>query len=150
MPDYPSIETKVEDAVAVAFAAFTGGPTGYTYYKSNLGAELVLPAIVIQCAGFEKIHTDAEAGARNNYNATVNVGVVTSAEDSSRVIHGNLYGWAQAIGITSADQMVAELNAAAVAGFTALAWGIESGGATDFDDQRRISTLTFSLICAVS
>ena len=150
MADYPSIETKIEDAVAVAFAAFTGGPTGFTYYKSNLGAELVLPAIVIQCLGFEKAHPDAEAGARNNFNATVNIIVVTDAEDSSRVIHGNLYGWAQAIGIRSADQMVTELNAAAVAGFTASAWGIESGGQSDFDDQRRVSTLTFSLICSVS
>lgn len=150
MADYPSIESKVEDAVAVAFAAFTGGPTGYTYYKSNLGAEIELPAIVIQCQGFEKIHPDAESGARNNFNATVNIIVATNAEDSSRTVHGNLYGWAQAIGIQSADQMVTELNAAAVSGFTALAWGIESGGQSDFDDQRRVSTLTFSLICAVS
>lgn len=150
MADYPSIESKVEDAVAVAFAAFAGGPTGYTYYKSNLGAEIELPAIVIQCPGFEKAHPDAEAGARNNLNATVNIIVATNAEDSSRTVHGNLYGWAQAIGIRSADQMVTELNAAAVSGFTALAWGIESGGQSDFDDQRRVSTLTFSLICAVS
>lgn len=150
MADYPSIEAKVEDAVAAAFAEFTGGPTGYTYYKSNLGAEMTLPAIAIQCEGFEKIHDDAEEGARNNYGAIVKVMVITNATETSRTIHGNLYGWAQAIGITSAPQMVGLMNAAGVAGFTASAWGIESGGATDFDEQLRISTLTFSLICSTA
>lgn len=148
MADYPSIESKIEDAVLYAFQDFSGGPTGFTYYRNNLGAEIELPAIIIECPGFDKIHDDAEAGARNNFDARVHVLVITNAADTSRVIHGNLYGWAQAMGITSADQMVAKLNAAGVAEFTAREWGIESGGETSFEDQRRLSMLTFSLICS--
>lgn len=148
MADYPSIESKVEDAVLYAFGDFCDAPTGFTYYRSNLGAEITLPAIVIECPGFDKIHDGAEEGARNNFDARVHVLVISNAADTSRVIHGNLYGWAQAMGIRSADQMVAKLNAAGVAEFTARAWGIESGGETSFEDQRRLSLLTFSLICS--
>lgn len=146
MPDYPSLESKVQDATAAAFLEF-GAASGFTYYKANDPAEMTLPAVVIQCAGFQKHAPDAEAGARNNFDCSVTVSVISNSADTTAAAHGNIYGLMQAIGIRSADQMPGLMNAAGVADFTCSAWAIEAGGETTFDDQLRISTLTFSAIC---
>jgi len=146
MPDYPSIEAKVQTAVAYAFLQF-GEASGFTYYKGNDPGEMSLPAVVIHCPSFQKLAPDAEQAGRANFACTVNVIVMTGAADTTATVHGNIYGLMQAYGIRSADQIPGLMNAAGLDNFACLGWAIEAGGETVFDDQTRVSTLTFSAIC---
>lgn len=152
MSTYLSIDSKAEDAVKAAFIAI--GATDWSDLVTSLGFsvnqggdsdEMVLPCVNFYCSGSTSRAAMYAGKMADHFDLEITVEVITR-EQESRAEHAAFHGLMQAIGIQSADQMVAALTAAAISNFRASQWK-HTGGRNSFSGQRRISTLTFSLIC---
>jgi hypothetical protein len=153
MSTYLSIDSKAEDAVKAAFIAIGGtdwsdlsAALGFTVNQGGDPDEMATPCVNIYSAGPNPRDPLYAGKLADHYDVAITVEVRTSAEDTTRAQHASLFGLMQAIGIQSADQMVAALNAAAIPNFRATQWK-HTGGSNDFAGQTRISSVTFSLIC---
>ena len=154
MSTHPSIDSKAEDAVKAAFIAI--GETDWTDLLSSLGFtvnqggdpdEMETPCVNLYCSGPDPYESLSAGKLADRYALQITAQVITNAEDQTRAQHANLFGLIQAIGIQSADQMVTNLNAAGVSNFRASQWKHTPGGSNEYQGQRRISSITFSLIC---
>lgn len=153
MSTYLSIDSKAEDAVKAAFIAIGGTDwtdlvtsLGFTVNQGGDSDEMVLPCVNIYCSGTTSREPMYGGKMADHFDLEITVEAMTSGEQETRAEHAALFGLLQAIGIQSADQMVAALTAAAIPNFRASQWK-HTGGSNSFSGQRRISTLTFSLIC---
>lgn len=159
MSTYLSIDSKAEDAVKAAFISIGGTDwsdlatsLGFTVNQGGDPDEMATPCVNIYSGGPQPREAMYAGKLADHYDVSMTVEVRTSADNSpnsngcTRAEHAAFFGLMQAIGIRSADQMVAKLNAADIPNFRATQWK-HTGGSNDFSGQTRISSLTFSLIC---
>lgn len=149
MATFKSILNKCEDAFYTAFNAIaaTDFISGVTIYKATDQAEIVLPAILIESTGAERMADQATtAAAGENYFVTVQITAVTNGEDTTRAEHGNIAGLIEAVCFRSANQMVTELEAANVTDFQAIHYRAQTITA-GMDDTRRTTTITAVVGC---
>lgn len=153
MSTHPSIDSKAEDAVKAAFIAIGGADwtdlvtaMGFTVNQGGDPDEMATPCVNIYCSGVAPREALFAGKLADHYSLDIVAEAITNAEDCTRTEHANLFGLLQAIGIQSADQMVAKLNDAGVSNFRASQWK-HTGGANGYQGQTRVSSLTFSLIC---
>lgn len=153
MSTHASIDSRAEDAVKAAFISIGG--TDWTDLVTSLGFEvnqggdpdqMALPAVNIYCSGTQPRDSLYAGKLADHYALEITAEAITNSADQTRAQHANLFGLLQAVGIQSADQMVAALNAAGVADFRASQWK-HTGGTNAYFGQTRVSSLTFSLIC---
>jgi len=152
MSTHPSIDSKAEDAVKAAFIAIGGTDwtdlvtaLGFTVNQGGDADEMDEPCVNLYCSGHitrDSMHAGKMA---DNYNLEITAEVRTG-KDETRAEHASLFGLIQAVGIQSADQMVAKLNDSGVSNFRASQWK-HTGGANGYQGQTRVSSLTFSMIC---
>ena len=148
MPNYSSTMAKSEDAVAAYMAAFgLSNLSGVTVCKAGAGDEITLPCVVISA---DRI---APSAPGTNYLTTgskvveVSVKVITEATDSTRAAHDLICGDVEAALVTSQDQAVALMTAAAISGFTPMAWYF-TDAAPEYSDNRRETVYRFQLEAA--
>ncbi len=152
MATYAPITDKVEDALLYALNNIPDAAddiSGVTYYAGHAYAEKVLPSVTVFAESFERINEDAGPPAANNFDVRVEFHIESEGNDDTRVEHSAIQGLVEAVFFRSADQVVGSCNAASVSDFTALTW-TPNGGRREFEDQRRRTILTGTLLCAAS
>jgi len=152
MATYAPITNKAEDALTYALENIPDAAddvAGLTYYKGHAYAEKVLPSVTVFAESFDRINEDAGSMVAANFDVRVEIMIESNGNDDTRAEHSALEGLAESLFFRSADQIVSSCNAASVSDFTALVW-TPGGGRREFDEQRRKTTFTGTLLCAAS
>lgn len=145
MATYSSILTKTEDAFKVAFEAIAGADliSGVTIYKQGDQTELSPPFILIEAVASEPFVADTSSAClRENHAVTLNVTAAVHPQESARSDLANLAGLVENTMSRSADQILAEMDAAGVTDYTPFHYRYTGQSSGMFDDSIRTITNT--------
>lgn len=149
MATYASILTKCEDAFKTAFDTIAGADliAGVTTYKAGDTGELVPPFYRIEAVACEQFAPAAPTSEGGEFFAvTLQVQAATHGEGSTRSQHGNICGLVEAVMVRSADQIITEMESAAVTDFQAVHYRF-TGATSQQDESLRITTYAAVIGC---